>query len=95
MNERMNVRKILPAVRVVCCGLPWEEGIGRTRCKECPRKSGRACHLERSGGILEGSFERRNLDILSIQNVLNSGGGMKEYKSKIISSLSLVHGNHV
>jgi hypothetical protein len=57
--------------------------------------SGRACHLERVGGILESSAEKRNHDILSIQNVLNSGEGLKECKSKIISSVSLVHGNHV
>ena len=42
----MNVRKILSAVGVVCCGLQWEGDIGRTRCKECSRKNGRACHLE-------------------------------------------------
>lgn len=38
------------------------------------------------GDILEVSFERRSLDTLSIQNVLNSGGGLKEYKSAIIRS---------
>jgi len=50
MNEGMNVRKILSAVGVVCCGLPWEGDIGWTRCKECSRKSGRACHLEQRWG---------------------------------------------
>jgi hypothetical protein len=34
MNEGMNVRKILSAVGVVCCGRPWEGDVGRTRCKE-------------------------------------------------------------
>lgn len=38
------------------------------------------------GEILEVSFERRSLDTLSIQNMLNSGGGLKEYKSAIIRS---------
>jgi RNase P/RNase MRP subunit p30 len=44
--------------------------------------------LSDGGGekILEVSFERRSLDTLSIQDVLNSGGGLKEYKSKKIRS---------
>jgi hypothetical protein len=38
------------------------------------------------GEILEVSFEGRSLDTLSIQNVLNSGGGLKKYKSKVMRS---------
>jgi hypothetical protein len=59
MNEGMNVRKILSAVGVVCCGLPWEGDVGRKRCKE--RVVGCVIYSECGGEILEGSFERRNL----------------------------------